>query len=97
MCIASNALHTPLRTKPNPIAYTPFRTLPQVAPLALGRPQQPANLVTRVVLLSFDGSPQQLLDPLAEFACAGTEVVVVREGGAPEGWQQPGKGRCKVR
>jgi hypothetical protein len=68
-----------------------------VARLPLGPAHKPGSLVRRVVLLCFDGEPQQLLADLAEFACCSTEVVVVREGGAPGSWRAPDEGGCSVR
>jgi hypothetical protein len=53
------------------------------------RAQQQA--VKRVVVLSFDGQPAGLLQELAEFGPAGSEITVVveGEGGAPAGWVCP--------
>jgi hypothetical protein len=65
-------------------------------PPSLGRGCRPPSVIKNVVLLSFDGCPSQLLQGLAEFSGPGTEVVVVRKGGAPDDWKQ-GTENCKVR
>ena len=75
-----------------------LRTAPQAVPPPLSTREASISAVRRVVVLDFNGDSSSgsaaLLESLQEFGSAGTQITVVSEGGAPQGWNKASNIRC---